>query len=246
MFVIVSQEKTTKTNKNMNILRAFILVLAVAFYGCSKDDTPTTTPEEVKVLPKVSIGSVSSITKTGAIVDGSVTEGGNSPVVKRGFVTSLTENPVLKSGMIFQAGFGVGSFEIFVKGLEPGKNYFIKTFAATATDTVYSEQKQFMTLSVPEVETIAVTEITSISVKTGGNIITDFGNEVTERGICYSKTIQVPTVSDTKIIHTEKGVGSYEILVDKLTKNTEYYIRAYAINNQGIGYGEAIKFKTLE
>ncbi len=231
---------------NLSLLKAFVLAITIAFYGCSKDDAPTTTEEPVKVLPKVSIGSLSSITKTGAIAQGAVLEEGNSKVIKRGFVTDLTENPVLKKGKIFDVGFGLGSFEISLKGLESGKQYFIRTFAATATDTVYSEQKQFITLSAPKIETIALTEITTVSVKTGGNVIMDFGKEVTERGVCFSKTVENPTIADTKLVHPENGLGTYEILIDKLTQNTEYYVRAYAVNNQGVGYGEAIKFKTLE
>ena len=153
---------------------------------------------------------------------------------------------VLKSGKIFNVGFGLGSFETSLKGFESGKKYFIRTFATTDTDTVYSEQKEFVTLSAPTVETIALTEITAVSVKTGGNVIVDFGKTVTERGVCFSKTVENPTTADTKLVHLESGLGTYEVLVDKLTKNTEYYVRAYAINNQGVGYGEVIKFKTLE
>ena len=220
--------------------------MVVNFYGCSKDDAPTPTPEAPKVLPKVSIGTISSITKTTAIAQGSVLEEGNSPILKRGFVTHLTENPVLKSGKIHYVGTGVGSFEIALRDLESGKTHFIRTFATTAKDTVYSEQKQFITLSAPKMETIVLTEITAVSVKTGGNVIMDFGKEVTERGVCFSKTVENPTIADTKLVHPEKGLGTYEILIDKLTKNTEYYVRAYAINNQGVGYGEVIKFKTLE
>lgn len=231
---------------NLNLLKAFVLAIAIAFYGCSKDDAPTTTEEPVKILPKVSIHTISSITKTGAVVQGAVLEEGNSKVIKRGFVADLTENPVLKKGKIFDVGFGLGAFEISLKGLESGKQYFIRTFATTAKDTVYSEQKQFITLSAPKVETLVLTDITTVSVKTGGNVTADFGKEVTEKGVCFSKTNENPTIADTKVIHAEKGLGTYNTLVDKLTKNTEYYVRAYAVNNQGVGYGEVIKFKTLE
>jgi hypothetical protein len=75
------------------------------------------------------------------------------------------------------------------------------------------------------------------------NVVSDGGETITERGIVYSLN-QNPTLSDIKI--TETGtVGQYNISMMGLLSDTTYYVRAFATNNIGIGYGNEINFKTL-
>lgn len=94
----------------------------------------------------------------------------------------------------------------------------------------------------PKVETVAVTDITSNSAKSGG-IITDNGDgRILEQGICWS-TSGTPVVDNTHATATV-GETSFTCAMNNLSPSTTYYVCAYAINTAGVGYGDVHNFKT--
>ena len=99
-------------------------------------------------------------------------------------------------------------------------------------------------VEVPVLTTISVTEITDVTAISGGNITSDGGASITARGVCWS-TNENPTISDDK---TTDGTGTGEFISNMtgLSPNTTYYVRAYATNNEGTGYGSVISFTTEE
>ena len=96
---------------------------------------------------------------------------------------------------------------------------------------------------IPTVKTTAVTDITESSAKSGGDVTADGGAEVTSRGICWSKN-QTPTISDNR---TDDGIGmgAFHSSMTDLEDSTIYYLRAYAINDAGVAYGDELSFMTL-
>lgn len=97
-------------------------------------------------------------------------------------------------------------------------------------------------LHPPTVTTTAVSAIWQMSAVSGGDVVSDGGSGVTERGVCWS-TSSDPTIDDAKRT-TGAGTGSFKILMTGLTPGTIYHIRAYATNSAGTGYGNDITFKT--
>jgi len=95
---------------------------------------------------------------------------------------------------------------------------------------------------LPEVTTTAITDITSNSAKSGGNVTWDGGAEVTARGVCWNTT-GGPTTGDS---HTTNGsgLGSFASQLTGLSPNTKYYVRAYATNSVGTAYGNELTFTT--
>ncbi len=98
--------------------------------------------------------------------------------------------------------------------------------------------------TIPIVSTNDVTEVTSSSAISGGLISSDGGSIVIERGVCWS-TNQSPTIMDTKTTDGQ-GAGSFISSITGLTVNSTYYLRAYATNKNGTGYGSVMSFKTLD
>jgi hypothetical protein len=88
---------------------------------------------------------------------------------------------------------------------------------------------------IPELTTLEVYNITTVSANSGGIISNDGGLSITARGVCWNKTGN-PTIADNK---TSDGIGTgnYTSSLSSLTINTTYYVRAYATNNMGTGYG---------
>jgi uncharacterized protein (TIGR02145 family) len=99
-------------------------------------------------------------------------------------------------------------------------------------------------IGIPQVTTSEVTEIEITTAISGGNIITDGGEAVTERGVCWSIRTN-PTISDNAT-SDGNGTGIYSSSVTGLASNTTYYVRAYATNSIGIAYGNEVSFVTQE
>lgn len=94
----------------------------------------------------------------------------------------------------------------------------------------------------PEVTTVEVSEITANTAISGGNIISDGGCDITEKGVCWN-TGGNPTITDSKT-NNGKGSGSFISNLSGLEPATSYYVRAYATNGAGTAYGEEIVFNT--
>ncbi len=95
----------------------------------------------------------------------------------------------------------------------------------------------------PVITTEIITNITSTDAVSGGEVTDDGGSPVLERGVCWNTTND-PTINDNRTI--ESGdLGSFSSNISGLTPNTLYYVRAYATNEAGTGYGDELSFTTL-
>ncbi|HCC07471.1 MAG TPA: hypothetical protein DEP72_04865 [Clostridiales bacterium] len=97
--------------------------------------------------------------------------------------------------------------------------------------------------TAPIVTTNAVvTNLLDVSVTVGGEVTSDGGATVTERGVCYATT-STPTILNSKVI-CSGTTGSFTVDLSGLTQTTTYYMRAYAINSKGTSYGSDVSFTT--
>lgn len=96
--------------------------------------------------------------------------------------------------------------------------------------------------TIPTLTTDSITQITDTTAFGGGNIIDDGGSSVTVRGLCWSITPNPDTSSNKS--SNGNGSGAYTSNLSGLSANITYYVRAYAINNVGIAYGEERQFTT--
>ena len=99
------------------------------------------------------------------------------------------------------------------------------------------------TVSLPTVYTTAVTNITTNSATSGGNVTSDGGSPVTARGVAYNSLLTV-TINN---LHTYDGTGTGAFtsnFTQNLRPNTTFYVRAYATNSKGTAYGNVVSFKT--
>lgn len=94
----------------------------------------------------------------------------------------------------------------------------------------------------PVVTTANVTGITQTNAVSGGNVTSDGGAAVTARGICWSTSAN-PTITSSKTTDGT-GTGSFTSTFTGLTAGTTYYVRAYATNSAGTGYGNQLTFTT--
>jgi uncharacterized protein (TIGR02145 family) len=95
----------------------------------------------------------------------------------------------------------------------------------------------------PTVTTAVVTNITTSGATSGGTIVSDGGATVTKSGIVWSKANATPTLTDSVIAGTT-STGPFTTVITGLDFNTTYYIRAFATNKVGTGYGDVLTLNT--
>jgi len=104
-----------------------------------------------------------------------------------------------------------------------------------------------ITETAPTVTTTSISGISTSDANSGGNITSDGGGTtsaaVTARGVVWS-TSSSPTVDLTTKTSDGTGTGSFTSAISGLASNTTYYVRAYATNSVGTGYGTEVSFTT--
>lgn len=97
---------------------------------------------------------------------------------------------------------------------------------------------------IPVLTTTAVSNITRSTVETGGKVISDNGHTVNACGVCWSKS-NTPTLADNSTSDIADTAG-FTSSIQGLELYTTYYVRAYATNSEGTGYGNTVSFTTLD
>ena len=98
--------------------------------------------------------------------------------------------------------------------------------------------------TAPTVTTNDISDVTGDSGTSGGNVTSDGGATVTERGVVWARTSN-PTISLSSKTSDGNGTGSFISSINGLIPNTTYFVRAYAKNSSGLtGYGDQKVFST--
>lgn len=78
-----------------------------------------------------------------------------------------------------------------------------------------------------------------------GEITNEGYSAVTAKGFVYSDQISNPTFNDSKV-ELGTGKGTFTFVLEKLTRNTRYHVKAYATNSKGTSFGEVKSFITSD
>jgi len=98
-------------------------------------------------------------------------------------------------------------------------------------------------ITLPILSTSSVSDITSTTAKSGGNITSDGRGTITAKGICWSTSTNPDILLGSKT-HEGTGAGIFMSSITGLIINTKYFVRAYATNSAGTAYGNEISFTT--
>lgn len=225
--------------KMKSIYRMMMLPVAAAILlaGCTKETS------DVRLDPKLGTTKVSGITSNSATIMGFVVAQGDG-FTEKGICYDIAANPTTaKSKTVYAGTATTAAFNVTLTGLNYATPYFARAYAIGPSGTVYGEELTFTTLPVvPTLTTLAVTDVTGNSAKSGGTVTISGGANVTARGVCWGLT-DPPTIAGSKTTDGA-GTGAFTSSLTGLLGNKTYYVRAYATNSAGTGYGPTVSFKT--
>ena len=195
--------------------------------------------------PVLTTNSVTDIDTMSAVSGGNITSDGGDPVTGRGIVWNTGGYPTITNYLgITYNGTGIGSFTDTMKNLTPGQTYYVRAYATNGIGTNYGQQYSFKALPIkPTVTTNAISYWNVYDANGGGNVTSDGGAYVSQRGLCWNTTGS-PTLADNYNTHYNGGTGNYSLNISGLQPGTTYYVRAYATNSAGTSYGNEVTFTT--
>jgi hypothetical protein len=97
---------------------------------------------------------------------------------------------------------------------------------------------------IPEVSTNPVTDVTTTSAKSGGEITSDGNDKIIASGVVYSKTNAIPTLENDSKTNDQVLDGIFITDLENLSSGATYHVRAYVTNSVGTGYGDVVDFVT--
>ena len=219
-------------------IRAYVKFEDIILYS----ETQTTLTTVAIGFSVVSTKEVTNITAFAAESGGEITENNGGEVTVRGICWNKAGNPTISDSITVNEN-GMGSFTSNLTNLEFGTRYFVKAYATNEAGTSYGNEINFRTDTLATIITLDISNITAISATAGGNITDDGDASITSRGICYNNT-GMPTLNDN-VKYSGSGTGSFTIGLENLYIDSTYYVRAFAINEAGVSYGEEKSFKTV-
>ena len=224
-----------KRLKLSTILTAlFLFILVVSLTYCKKNKEPFLTTTEVSL-----------ITQTTASTGGNVISDGGETVLLRGVCWGIIATPTISGNKTIDS-VGTGSFICVLTGLATGTTYNVRAFATNSVGTGYGNVVSFTTsqIAVPLLTTAQISSIAPTTAVSGGNITSDNGGSVIAKGVCWN-TSAAPSISNSQTTETV-STGVLTSNLKQLAANTLYYVRAYATNSAGTGYGNEVSFTTSQ
>ena len=196
-------------------------------------------------VPTITVTTVAtSIGAATATSGGNITSDGGTTILARGVCWSTSQNPTTADAKTIDAGT-TGAFTSSLTGLVAITTYYVRSYATNIAGTSYGPQINFTSTPpvIPTVDRIS-TLITTTTASSQTNVSSDGGAAITAEGVCWSTTINPDISLSTK---TSDGTTlAFTSSITGLTRGTIYYVRSYATNSAGTGYGTQVSFRTMD
>ncbi|UCH14008.1 MAG: hypothetical protein JSV22_13000 [Bacteroidales bacterium] len=230
------------TNKYRTcIYSVFVFILSFHLFtltqSCKKMD--------FERIVRIKTGEASEITPNSASVKGVIQDWGKGNITQYGHCWSMNRDPDISLETKTEYDhINIGEYYSDLDSLLPYQTYYVRAYAIYEGNEVYGGLYEFKTseATLPSVTTASPSNITDSSVTCGGNVTDSGGEPVTARGVCWG-TSSYLNLSDSCTIEGS-GTGTFTSNLTGLAFNTNYYVRAYATNSVGTGYGDALSFTT--
>ncbi len=196
--------------------------------------------------PVVTTGSTTGITQYTAICAGNVVSDGGKTITMRGICYDTLASPDTSKLKVIVTGT-TGTFSANLSNLKKGKLYHYKAFALNSLGLTYGPDSTFNSAAAPVPPVVTTGTISNIGENTAygtGTITNNGGDSILSKGICWGTTPNI-TIANSHYVDTTSSLTNIIGYLTGLNSSTHYYVRAYATNVAGTGYGDTVSFTTL-
>jgi len=206
----------------------------------------------VRCLKGIPIGVLTTmpatnLSSTGATLNGSVPASNLSTTVTFEYGTSTSYGQEVTADQSPVTGDLITDVSATLTGLTRSTIYNYRVKTVNSLGTSYGGNMEFDVTQKPTLSTTSITDITSTTAISGGNITDDGGAPVTDRGVFYS-IYPITSFSygagSTRHTLDGPGSGSFTSKLTGLQPSTTYYVRSYAYNSIDVALGDMITFTT--
>ena len=223
-------------------------------YNSVRSESATFTTDSAGT-PALATVTNTATTESSISIQSSVTDNGGYDLIYIGFcykqveIGDATLPDAEGNGSVVSIAVSESEqFSTTLTGLTPGAAYVIRAYATNALGIGYSTAITVVTGTdnVPTVSAVTISGLTSTSVHAEATLQDPGSGEVTEVGFCWSTESSLPTIQNNSYAEAslQMSDNSFSLDIPDLSPNTTYYIRAYAVNSFGPGYGEVYRFTT--
>lgn len=193
----------------------------------------------IEGTPTVETRDATEITISSAMLNGVITDSGDSKIMQRGFYFGTSESSMTKRTINTTDSIIL----LNISGLTDGTEYYYRAFAANSKGESCGGVKTFTTLDgkMPIVVTNDATEISYEQAVLNGTITTLGDYEILECGFYYGTDEDAMT----KIIG-DRNANTISVAVNNLSTNTLYYYKTYVATQKEEVFGNIVAFSTLD
>ncbi len=227
-----------------------ILVISCLFGECTKPDW------NLKKLPTVNTNPIINISGNSAQTGGTIKNDGGSKIISEGVCWSLNPDPKVNdpnsSSIIFSKSNST-YFSLSLTDLQKNTKYYVRSWAINGTGLAYGNELFFITtdqLDVPLLKTIAPFNAQITSAQSGGIILDKKNTTIISCGVICDTVSYLwnDTVNGYhyQVLVTSSSISdSFINSITNLLPATKYYLKSFAINKYGVGYGNLDSFTSL-
>lgn len=199
----------------------------------------------------------SAVTESSADVQSLLTDYGGQPILNLGFSYWPVDDPTaigepgdqelfVPAVALPDSAASNVAFSATIPNLTPGRSYAVRPYGVNSVGTGYGQPVAFTTLAAttPVLSEVQFADSTEISVELLARVTDPGQSYVTEWGFCWNTGGAEPTIDGTHQSCTPEPDGTFRLNLADLLPMTTYQIRAYARNDQGVGYSLVRQFTT--
>ncbi len=185
----------------------------------------------------------SSVSTSTLTLNGNISDDGGASTTIRGFAYGTVADLSIVIATTTELGtFGVGAFTKDLSGLTLNTRYYFRAYTANSVGTSTGDILSTTTLaiSVPGVATQAVSGTAATTTMANGSVTSTGNLAVNSRGFVYGTSVSYGATTTPEAGYF--NIGTFTATIAGLTCNTLYHVAAFAVNSQGISYGNDMTF----
>ncbi|MCX8473005.1 MAG: DM13 domain-containing protein [Sediminibacterium sp.] len=230
-------------------IQSYIISSIDTIWGNLVNFTTKATPIIVLGKPRINIQNYSNLSQTSITFNNVLNPVQNVPILEKGlcWINNLQTTPTIANSRLASNSTDT-AFSLTINNLTANTNYNFRAYLITSTDTIYSNNIISLTTlpvySLPQINLDSVRLSSISSANFYSKLISNGNATITEVGFCWSTNMSASKTNGTCSTINNTTSANYSYLASNLSSSTTYYVRSYAINNQGISYSNELNFTT--